>query len=132
MPTATTATEDPKPDHGLLDWNFLTLMDDGFACGPHIATYTLAERLLCELGGLEQAMGAALDGRGSDLRWSALAEMCEALEQAVKTAGRVCHLALRIAGANHLDVADADEKADEVRRRVQADLARMTLRARHE
>ena len=25
MPT-TTATEDPKPNHGLLDWNFLTLM----------------------------------------------------------------------------------------------------------
>ena len=57
MPT-TAVTEDPKPDHGLLDWNFLTLMDDGFTCGPHIATYTLAERLLCELGGLEQAVGA--------------------------------------------------------------------------
>ena len=26
MPTTTTTTEDPKPDHGLLDWNFLTLM----------------------------------------------------------------------------------------------------------
>ena len=132
MPTATTATEGPKPDHGLLDWNFLALMDDGFTCGPDVATYSLAERLLCELGGLEQAMGAALDERSCPPRWSAVAEMCKGLEQAVKTAGRVCHLALRLAGANHFEVADADEKADEVRRRVQADLARMALRARHE
>ena len=130
MPTTT--PEDPKPNHGLLDWNFLTLMDDGFTCGPDIATYELAYRLLCELGGLEQAMAAALDERSCPLRWSAVAEMCEGLEQAVKTAGRVCHLALRLAGANHFEVADADEKADEVRRRVQADLARMALRARHE
>ena len=132
MPTATTATEGPKPDHGLLDWNFLTLMDDGFTCGPDVATYSLAERLLCELGGLERAMGEALDEHSCPPRWSALAEMCESLEQAVKTAGRVCHLALRLAGADRFDVADADEKADEVRRRVQADLARMALRARHE
>ena len=53
MPTTATATEDPT-DHGLLDWNFLTLMDDGFACGPHIATYTLAERLLCEVAAMAQ------------------------------------------------------------------------------
>ena len=71
MPT-TTATEGPKPDHGLLDWNFLTLMDDGFTCGPDVATYSLAERLLCELGGLERAMGAALvfDRGSSTGRWT--------------------------------------------------------------
>ena len=54
MPTTAPASEDPMLDHGLLDWNFLTLMDDGFACGPHIATYTLAERLLCEVAAVAQ------------------------------------------------------------------------------
>ena len=69
MPTATTATEGPKPDHGLLDWEFLALMDDGFTCGPDVATYSLAERLLCELGGVERAMGAALVFDRGQLDW---------------------------------------------------------------
>lgn len=127
-----TTTEDPKPNRALLDGDFLALMDDGLFCHSHTAAYKMAMKLLCDLSVMERELRAGVLDCNRPLRWGSLVGACEVLDKAVRDAGRVCHLALCAPVANRFLVADADELADAIRRRVQADLALLEDGARHE